>query len=66
MPSSVIREFVYDAASRELLVLFVTGRRYLYSNVPQAEVDAFRTATSKGRYFKRRIRDHYRYREWVD
>lgn len=63
MPSTVIRRFDYRPAKRELEVLFVTGRRYVYADVPPEEVEAFRSAFSKGRYFNVRIRDNYRYRE---
>ena len=63
MPSTVIRRFDYLAPSQELVVEFVTGRRYVYSEVPQEEADAMRSAFSKGSYFNRRIRDRYPYRE---
>ena len=63
MPSTVIRRFDYRPEARELEVLFVTGRRYIYADVPPSEVEAFRSAFSKGRYFNARIRDNYRYRE---
>jgi len=63
MPSTVIRRFDYHPETRELEVLFVTGRRYIYADVPPDEIEAFRSAFSKGRYFNARIRDHYRYRE---
>ena len=66
MPSSVIKRFEYHPDSRELEVLFVTGRRYLYADVPAEEAEAFRAAFSKGAYFNRHIRDRYRYRELVD
>jgi hypothetical protein len=63
MPSTVIRRFDYLAPRRELVVEFVTGRRYVYSEVPQEEADAMRSAFAKGSYFNRRIRDRYPYRE---
>ena len=63
MPSTVIRGFDYRPETRELEVLFVTGRRYIYADVPSDEVEAFRSAFSKGRYFNAHIRDNYRYRE---
>ena len=66
MPSSVIKHFEYRHASRELEVLFVTGRRYLYNDVPAEEVEAFRAAFSKGAYFNRHLRGRYRNRELVD
>lgn len=63
MPSTVIKSFDYRPGSRELAVTFVTGRRYLYFDVPEKEVQALRSAFSKGRHFNARIRDRYRYRE---
>jgi hypothetical protein len=63
MPSSVIKRFDYQPETRELEVLFVTGRRYLYTGVPPGEAEAFRSAFAKGIYFNRRIRDRYPCRE---
>lgn len=66
MPSTVIRRFFYLPASRELSIEFVTGRRYLYFDVPADEVQAFRAAFSKGSYFNRNIRDCYEFRELAE
>ncbi|RZN31829.1 KTSC domain-containing protein [Bradyrhizobium sp. Leo121] len=63
MPSTVIRFFRYDAEKRELLVLFVTGRRYIYEDVPPDVAEAFGNAFSKGQFFNHEIRDRYRSRE---
>ena len=63
MPSSVIRRFMYVPDSRELTVESVSGRRYVYSEVPAEDVEAFRSAFSKGSHFNRHIRDHYPCRE---
>ena len=63
MPSSVIRRFMYVPDARELTIEFVTGRRYVYSGIPDEEVQALRSAFSKGTYFNRHIRDCYPYRE---
>ena len=63
MPSTVIRRFFYVPDSRELTVEFTTGRRYVYSDVPAEEVEAFRSAFAKGSYFNRKIRDRYECRE---
>ena len=60
MPSKVIRRFDYALDRRELTVEFVTGRRYLYLDVPMAEATGMRSAFSKGDYFNRRIRDRYK------
>ena len=63
MPSTVIRRFDYRPETRELEILFTTGRRYVYSDVPAEEVERFRQAFSKGIHFNRFIRDRYHYRE---
>ena len=63
MPSSVIRRFVYDQSERQLWVEFTTGRRYVYSDVPEEVASTFRSAFAKGIYFNTRIRDRYPHRE---
>ena len=63
MPSTIIRAFDYRPEARELEVLFTTGRRYLYCEVPPAAVEAFRAAFSKGRHFNARIRNRYPYKQ---
>lgn len=63
MPSTVIRRFDYRPESRELVIEFVTGRRYVYSDVPEEEAQALRSAFAKGVHFNRRIRDRYAARE---
>lgn len=63
MPSSVIRRFVYDQMEGNLWVEFTTGRRYVYSQVPQEVAEAFRGAFAKGVYFNTRIRDRFPHRE---
>ena len=63
MPSTVIRRFAYDPDRRELWVEFVTGRRYVYDQVPEAVASALGSAFAKGVYFNTRIRDRFRFRE---
>jgi hypothetical protein len=63
MPSTVIRRFVYCPDNRELWVEFTTGRRYVYSGVPDEVATAFRSAFAKGIYFNSRIRDNFPHRE---
>ena len=63
MPSTVIKRFVYVPERRELVVEFVTGRRYAYTDVPEEAVAQFRAAFSKGNHFNRNIRDRYACRE---
>jgi lysyl-tRNA synthetase class 2 len=63
MPSTVIRSFEYRPESRELEVTFTTGRRYIYSDVPQEVAAALRASRTKGIYFNKQIRPNYHYRE---
>ena len=63
MPSTVIRRFVYDQSEGELWVEFTTGRRYVYSGVPEDVAQTFRSAFAKGVYFNTRIRDQFPHRE---
>jgi lysyl-tRNA synthetase class 2 len=66
MPSTVIRHFDYVPERRELIVEFVTGRRYAYREIPEQEAAAMRAAFAKGRYFNAHIRDRYRCRELME
>jgi len=63
MPSTVIRRFVYDQTESKLWVEFTTGRKYVYSHVPEEVATTLRSAFAKGVYFNTRIRDKYPHRE---
>ncbi len=63
MPSTAIRSLFYVPAKRELRVKFVSGRRYVYFDVPPEVFDAFNTAPSHGAFFNHEIRDRYAFRE---
>jgi KTSC domain-containing protein len=63
MPSTAIRFISYDAGSSRLSITFITGRRYIYENVPEGVYQAFLTAPSRGQYFNFEIRDRYDYHE---
>ena len=63
MPSTVIRDFSYNVATRQLVVTFVTGRIYAYADVPPDAHNALRASGSKGRFFNQEIRDRYDCRE---
>jgi len=60
MPSTVVRQHHYEPAAQELTITFVTGRRYIYADVPEQVYADFRAAYSKGTFFNKYIRDHYR------
>ncbi len=63
MPSTAIRNLFYVPNKRELWVTFVSGRRYVYADVPSEVFEAFKTADSRGTFFNHEIRDRYQYRE---
>jgi KTSC domain-containing protein len=63
MPSTAIRSLFYHSNKRELSVRFVTGRRYVYIDVPADVYEAFKNAPSRGAFFNHEIRDRYHYRE---
>jgi len=63
MSSSVIRTIFYDPAARRMLVIFVTGRKYMYEDVPPEVHAAFQAAPSKGQFFNAEIRDRYAFHE---
>ncbi len=66
MPSSVIRFFRYAPDRQELTVTFVSGRVYVYEDVPPEVAAAFRDVRSKGTFFNLHIRDRFAYREIRD
>lgn len=61
--STVIRGAWYLPQRRQLDLLFISGRRYTYSNVPMAIADAFAAAESKGRFYNSEIRNRFPCRE---
>jgi lysyl-tRNA synthetase class 2 len=66
MPSTVIAAIAYRPEARELEILFTTGRRYVFHDVPAEAADAFRAARIKGRHFNARIRGRYAFSELAD
>jgi KTSC domain-containing protein len=61
MPSRVIRSHHYDPIEHYLDLVFVSGRRYRYHEVPEETYDAMLRAFSKGEFFNENIRDQYRF-----
>ena len=61
MPSTVIRFFTYDPTYRRLTIVFRSGRRYVYREVPEEVFEAFTAAFSKGEFFNSQIRDRYEF-----
>ena len=61
MPSTVIRNWNYDGAEGRLDILFVSGKRYSYHDVPAEVAEKMRAAFSKGSFYNRNIRDRFRF-----
>ena len=61
MPSSVIRHFWYDPSHHKMDVVFTSGVRYTYHDVPEETYRQMRAAFSKGEFFNQHIRDRFRF-----
>ena len=62
MPSTSLRDIVYDPAARTLDVTFIaSGKRYRYFDIELDEYEALRRAFSKGAHFNREIKPHHRF-----
>jgi hypothetical protein len=61
MPSTVIRSYRYDPARCQLAVVFQSGRRYVYEDVPNEVFESMKRAFSKGEFFNNHVRDQYRF-----
>ena len=62
LESKMLSAAAYDAAKQILYLRFRnTGDVYRYFDLPAADHQAFLSAESKGRFFRYRIRDYFRY-----
>ena len=61
--STVLREADYDPASRGLTLTFVSGKRYVYREVPPEVVTQLAESDSAGRFYGAVIRTGYQYTE---
>ena len=57
--SSMLRRVRYDPQNRFLEVVFRTGEKYRYKDVPPDEYHRLMAAESHGKYMQRHIIDHY-------
>jgi lysyl-tRNA synthetase class 2 len=57
--SSMLHRVRYDPKNRFLDVVFRTGEKYRYKDVPPDEYNALMNAESHGQYMQRSIIDHY-------
>jgi len=62
LDSKMLSAAAYDDSKQILYLRFrSTGDVYRYFALPAADYQAFLNAESKGRFFRSRIRDHFRY-----
>jgi len=61
LESQMFTAGAYDAGRRILYLRFSSGEVYRYFEVPENDYREFLAAESRGRYFLRHIRDHFRY-----
>ena len=62
LDSKMLSATAYDDSKHVLYLRFRnTGHVYRYFEFTAADHHAFLTAESKGRFFRSRIRDHFRY-----
>lgn len=57
--SSMLRRVRYNPKNRFLDVVFRTGEKYRYKDVPPDEYDGLMKAESHGKYVQMHIIDHY-------
>lgn len=55
----MLRRVRYDPEKRFLDVVFRTGEKYRYKDVPPGEYNNLMEAQSHGKYMQRHIIDHY-------
>jgi hypothetical protein len=61
MRSTLLASAAYDAGESLLLLAFCDGASYLYYAVPEAIHQGLLAADSKGAYFNKQIRNHFRF-----
>ena len=57
--STALSSADYDTDAQTLDILFVSGKRYTYENVPESVWEGLVSASSAGTYFHSRIKDRY-------
>ncbi|HYO49773.1 MAG TPA: KTSC domain-containing protein [Chloroflexia bacterium] len=59
LDSSMVYAVAYDRDTEELLVIFTSGKTYIYEGVPRKVYDGLMSADSKGSYMGSFIIDAY-------
>lgn len=63
MPSTVIRNIIYDPSSRTLRIVFISGVMYDYKDVPENVYQSLKASTSKGSYLNEHIKNNYDFKK---
>lgn len=63
MPSTVIKNIIYDSASSTLRIVFVSGMVYDYKDVPEDVYQSLKASGSKGSYLNEYIKNNYVYKK---
>jgi hypothetical protein len=61
--SSNIKSAEYDTETKDLVVEFNSGAKYMYNNVPHQVYTKFRLAESQGKFFTTDIAKQYSYKK---
>jgi hypothetical protein len=61
--SSNIKRTEFDTESKELIVEFNNGLKYLYEGVPHQLYTQFRISESQGKFFSSKIAKNYKYKK---
>lgn len=61
--SSMMGHIGHDPESKTLTILFHSGKRYDYDDVPPEVHDSFLAASSQGSFFRNEIDECYSYRQ---
>ncbi len=62
LQSSLLDQIGYDEATQEMVVLFKTGGRYVFVDVPHAAYLSLMSADSVGKHFLRNIKGKFEFR----
>jgi hypothetical protein len=66
VPSTVIKDFRYDEATKKLKIIFLSGKVYDYLKVPKEMFIEMTASFSKGKFYNQHIKYNYDFEEASD
>jgi hypothetical protein len=63
MPSSVIGTYYYNEKEKTLTIIFTSGNKYQYQDVPERIYRNLQSSSSKGIFFNREIKGIYSFKK---